>query len=168
VSHLWREAGDRGLSRDRIRFAERRPLPQHLSRLQLADMCVDTFPYTSHTTGSDILRAGVPLVTRIGETFVSRVAASLLYTLGVPELVADSWPAYTDICLDLARHPDKLTRLKEKITHQQRTSALFDTDRFTRDLERLYQRMWDDHLAGRRDVIALDAEASRSPTRVWV
>ncbi len=154
-NNLLKEAKARGISADRLIFAPKLPLSAHLARLQLADLALDTYPVTSHTTASDALWAGVPLVTRIGETFVTRVAASLLHAAGMSELVTDSADAYLRLALDLARQPKRLEQLRTQLIEGRINCALFDSKRFTIDLERLYQRMWGNHLAGTSNPIRL-------------
>ncbi|MBF0462725.1 MAG: tetratricopeptide repeat protein [Magnetococcales bacterium] len=144
-----------GLDPDRLVFAPRQPTADHWGRLALADLALDTFPYTSHTTGSDALWCGVPLLTRMGNTFVSRVAASLLSAVGLPELVTESWAAYFGQALALASQPDRLHGVRACLAAHRLTQPLFATERFTRDLERLYARMWQDHGLGKREMIRL-------------
>ncbi|MDR0781106.1 MAG: tetratricopeptide repeat protein [Pseudomonadales bacterium] len=139
---LRREAEKRGIAGDRLIFAAFRPLDEHLARLQLADLALDTFPYNSHTTASDALWAGVPLLTRMGETFASRVAASLLTTHGFADLVVTTDEAYFDLALSLACAPGKLKTLRERLGAARLSTPLFDTARFARDLERLYEEIW--------------------------
>jgi predicted O-linked N-acetylglucosamine transferase (SPINDLY family) len=141
-SNLVREARQRGVAGNRLVFARYRPPAEHLARLRLADLALDTFPCTSHTTASDALWAGVPLVTRIGQTFASRVAASLLTTHGLPELIAPDDQACFGLALSLARQPEKLRQLRQKLDAARLASPLFDTAGFARDLERLYEAMW--------------------------
>lgn len=155
VEHLRREAAARGIDPARLVFAENLPLAEHLGRLRLADLALDTFPVTSHTTGSDALWAGVPLITKLGPAFVSRVAASLLHGVGLAELVADDDAGYFALALDLARHPEKLAALRARLDTQRLSAPLFDTERFTRDLERLYSAIQADQEAGRRQAIVL-------------
>lgn len=159
VSNLRREALARGVIPDRLIFAPKLPLSEHLGRLQLADLALDTYPCTSHTTGSDALWAGVPLVTRIGDTFASRVAASLLHAVEMPELVTHSREAYRELVLSLCRQPEKLAVLKTRLVEGRQTCVLFDTSRFTGNLERLYTLIWQQYRKGSRDHICLpDAE----------
>ncbi len=141
-ANLEYEAEKRGVSRDRLIFSARTSLANHLKRLQLADLALDTFPCNSHTTASDALWAGVPLVTRIGQTFASRVAASLLTAHGFPELIAPDNETYFQLVLSLVREPDKLRHIRQKLHAARLNSPLFDTVRFTRDLERLYEAIW--------------------------
>jgi predicted O-linked N-acetylglucosamine transferase (SPINDLY family) len=157
VAHenLRKEARARGVNPARLIFAPLAPYAEHLGRLRLADLALDTYPYTSHTTGSDALWAGVPMVTRIGETFASRVAASLLHAAGLPELVVQTDDEYFERVLSLARQPERLAALRSKLAAQRLTCPLFDTERFTRDLERLYQAMWSQHLSGGKAPIVL-------------
>ena len=146
---LRQEASDLGVDGGRLIFAARTPgFAEHLGRLQLADLALDSFPYTSHTTGCDALWAGVPLLTRIGSTFVSRVAASLLTAVGLPELIARDDDEFVAIGRSLAMAPERLAALRRHLATAGRTSPLFDTRRFARDLEDLYQRMWQDHVRG--------------------
>ena len=142
VAHLRAEAKARGVAPDRVVFAEHLPSTEHPGRLQLADLALDTSPYGSHTTGSDALWAGVPMVTKLGETFVSRVGASLLHAVGLPELVAETWENYQALALSLARDPSKLLGLRERLSAQRLTAPLFNTPVFARDLEGLYRAIW--------------------------
>jgi predicted O-linked N-acetylglucosamine transferase (SPINDLY family) len=116
---------------------------QHLARQQRADLFLDTLPYNAHTTASDALWAGLPLVTCRGSTFAGRVAASLLGALGLPELVAANLAEYEALALRLAREPNALAALREKLARTRRSSTLFDTERCCRDIERAYLRMWE-------------------------
>jgi predicted O-linked N-acetylglucosamine transferase (SPINDLY family) len=141
-TNLRREAEKRGISSDRLIFAAFKPLTEHLARLQLADLALDTFPYNSHTTASDALWAGVPLVTRIGETFASRVAASLLTAHGFADLIVTTDEAYFELALSLASAPEKLKNIRERLEAARLGTPLFDTTRFARDLVRLYEEIW--------------------------
>jgi predicted O-linked N-acetylglucosamine transferase (SPINDLY family) len=114
---------------------------QHLARLPLADMVLDTLPYNAHATASDALWAGVPVVTCAGQAFAGRVAASLLHAAGVAELVAMTLADYEDLALKLARDPDVLASLKDRLVRGKATAPLFDTARTTRHVEAAYRRM---------------------------
>lgn len=144
VSHLRREAAARGVAPERLIFA---PYVQsdadHLARLKLADLFLDTLPYNAHATASDALWAGVPLLTVMGNGFPGRVAASLLTALGVPELIAPSLAAYESAALRFAEEPGLLRDMKTKLARNRETMPLFDTARFTRDLEKAYFTMWE-------------------------
>ena len=145
--NLRAEAVARGVSPDRLVFAERLPLPEHLARHQLADLFLDTLPCNAHTTASDALWAGLPVLTCLGETFAGRVAASLLSAIGLPELVTTE-DAYEDMAIDLARHPEKLTLIKRTLAANRLTAPLFDTARFTGHIEAAYTAMHERHQAG--------------------
>ena len=146
--NLRREAFHRGITAERIVFAADWPQSEHLGRLQLADLVVDTAPYNAHTTASDALWAGVPIVTCAGDTFPSRVAGSLLNAIGLQELVTGDLDEYFELALSLAGDPDRLAALKEKLAANRMSSALFGIEAYTRHLETLYRRMWRKHLDG--------------------
>jgi protein O-GlcNAc transferase len=139
--NLRAEAERRGVSGDRIVFADRVPAEVHLARHGLGDLCLDTLPYCAHTTASDALWAGTPLLTCTGTTFAGRVATSLLHAIGVPELATASLVEYEALALKLAREPDRLAVLKAKIAVNRRTHPLFDTARFCRGIEAAYAQM---------------------------
>ena len=124
-----------------------KPAP-HLARLRLADVFLDTLPCGAHTTASDALWAGIPVVTCAGDTFAGRVAASLLHAVGLPELVTHSLVDYEARALDLARDSARLAALKTKLAANRTTYPLFDTGLFTQNLESAYARMWQHHRAG--------------------
>lgn len=144
MSNLWREARAAGIAPERLVFAP--PVQQiedHLARLSLAGLFLDTLPYNAHATASDALWAGVPVLTCLGSTFPARVAASALYAAGLPDLVTSSLEQYEAMALALARDPERLAAIKEKLTRNRDTEPLFDTRRFTRDLEAAYTVMWE-------------------------
>ena len=140
--NLRKEAVLHGVSPERLVFAPVRPLAEHLARYALADLVLDTFPYTSHTTGSDALWAGCPMVTLMGETFASRVAASLLRNVGLELLIAHSFAEYEALALALAHDRPRLAALRRHLRAQPDKLPLFDSPRFTRGLEAAYRRMW--------------------------
>ncbi|NYZ12162.1 tetratricopeptide repeat protein [Azospirillum sp. RWY-5-1] len=148
AANLRREAAARGVDPARLVFAPKAPLPEHLGRHGLADLFLDTLPYNAHTTASDALWAGLPLLTVRGEGFAARVAASLLDAAGLPELVCGSLAEYEAAALRLARSPDKVAALKARLAAGRSSSALFDTDRFARALERAFETMWTIHASG--------------------
>jgi predicted O-linked N-acetylglucosamine transferase (SPINDLY family) len=141
VRNLRREAGARGVAGARLVFAPRADLDYHLARHRLADLFLDTLPYGAHTTASDALWAGVPVLTCLGATFPGRVAASLLQAVGLPELIVHSLADYEALALDLARNPDRLAAIKAKLAGNRRTFPLFDSARFTRHLEAAFTAM---------------------------
>jgi predicted O-linked N-acetylglucosamine transferase (SPINDLY family) len=146
--NLRNEAFGRGITSDRLVFAEDLPQVEHLGRLQLADLVLDTLPYNAHTTASDALWAGVPLVTCPGETFPSRVAGSLLHAIGLGELIATDLDGYFDLAYALASEPDRLATIKAKLAVNRMTTALFDIEAYTRDLEGLFEDMWQRYCDG--------------------
>ena len=142
--NLRREAEAQGVEPGRLVFA---PFiassADHLARLSLADLFLDTRPYNAHSSAADALWAGVPVLTMAGTTFAGRVAASVLHAAGVSEMVTDSIASYETLALELAQSPKMLTDLKARLKRDGRSQALFDTARFTRDLERAYLTMWE-------------------------
>jgi predicted O-linked N-acetylglucosamine transferase (SPINDLY family) len=147
-NNLAREAVMRGVLPDRLVWAPRLPPAHHLARHRLADLFLDTRPYNAHTTASDALWAGLPVLTCPGVTFASRVAASLLHAAGLPELVTASLADYEALALRLASDPAALTALRAKLAANRLTTPLFDSARFTRHLEAAYRRMWEMRRAG--------------------
>jgi predicted O-linked N-acetylglucosamine transferase (SPINDLY family) len=117
-------------------------LNEHLARYGAADLALDTFPYTSHTTASDALWAGCPLVTRAGDSFASRVAGSLLRAAGRPDLVTFSPADYANLAVALARDPDRLGRIRAELRDGRDACRLFDTPRFVANLENAYRGIW--------------------------
>jgi protein O-GlcNAc transferase len=146
---LRKEAESRGVDPARVIFAPRvESKADHLSRLQLADLALDPFPYNSHSTGIDVLWAGVPMVALLGDTFPGRVGASLLHAAGLDELVVGSTDEYYRLALALARTPERLRALRRQLVEQRNRCPLFDMPRFVRSLEEVYFRMWDSALSG--------------------
>ncbi len=143
AANLRREAAARGIAPERLIFAPRITPPEHLARQRLADLFLDTTPYSAHTTCSDALFVGLPVVSITGATFPARVAVSLLNAIGTDELAARSLEEYEAKALLLAQNPDELARVKSKLMDNRSTWPLFDTARFTRNLEQAYRRMAD-------------------------
>ncbi len=150
MDNLRREAAARGVSPERLVFAPRMPPEQHLARQRAADLFLDTLPYNAHTTASDALWAGVPVLTALGATFAGRVAASLLEAVGLPELVASSLDEYHAKALKLAREPADLAGLRNKLASNRDGSPLFNTRRYTRHLEAAYLEMIERQRRGER------------------
>jgi len=146
--NLCREAEARGVASSRLVFARRQSVEQHLARHRLADLFLDTLPYNAHTTASDALWVGLPIVTCMGETFPARVAASLLRAIGLPELVTNSLPEYEQLARHLASLPGELAAIRTRLQQNRLAFPLFDTDRFARNLEAAYVRMWERSEAG--------------------
>jgi protein O-GlcNAc transferase len=140
--NLLREARERGIASERLLFAPRAAgMDEHLARHTLADLYLDTLPYNAHSTVCDSLWAGVPVITCRGRSFPARVAASALMAVGLPELITSSLAEYEHKALELARNPDRLRVLRERLARQRTCAPLFDTDRFTRHLETAYLTM---------------------------
>lgn len=131
-----------GIAPQRLVFGAELPLAQHLGRLQQADLSLDTEPYNAHTTASDALWAGVPVITRTGDTFASRVATSLVHAAGLPELAVATEAEYISLSIALAQDAPRRLALSEHLRRQRLTLPLFDAERSTRALEALYRRMW--------------------------
>jgi predicted O-linked N-acetylglucosamine transferase (SPINDLY family) len=148
AANLRKEAAARGVSGERLVFAPHWPLPDHLARQRVADLFLDTFPCNAHTTASDALWAGLPLLTRMGDTFASRVAASLLNAVGLPELVTTEPEQYEATAIELALHPVRLAAIRGKLERNRLTAPLFDTAAFTRHLEDAYRQMYERYQGG--------------------
>lgn len=145
---LVEEAARRGIGRERLVFSSRLPLPDHLARHRLADLFLDTLPYNAHTTASDALWAGLPVLTRTGTTFPGRVGTSLLTAVGLPELVTRDERQYEALAVALATDRRRLAAIRDKLAHNRLSQPLFDTGQFTRDLESAYRTMVDRCFAG--------------------
>jgi protein O-GlcNAc transferase len=141
TANLKRESEARGVAPGRLIFAPRVDTEDHLARQALADLFLDTSPCTAHTTASDALWRGLPVLTVLGNTFAGRVAASLLRAAGLPDLIAPSLDAYEDRALRLASEPASLTAMRQILTRDQASRPLFDTARFTRGLEAAFTTM---------------------------
>lgn len=139
--NLKNEAKHRGLDPDRIVFAQRMELVDHLARHKVADLFLDTFPYNAHTTASDALWAGLPLLTLQGESFASRVASSLLHNLELTELIAKSQTEYELKAIELGRNPETLKTIKNKLITNRNSSPLFDGKLFATHLESAFEEM---------------------------
>lgn len=143
--NLRNEASSRGISPERIVFAKRMALPDHLARHRLADLFLDTFFYNAATTASDALRVGLPLLTCLGDTFAGRVAASLLNSIGLSELITRSHGEYKTLALELATNPGKLALIRQKLEKNRITHSLFNTALITGHIEDAYTQMWQRH-----------------------
>jgi protein O-GlcNAc transferase len=148
IGNLRAEAEQREVSGDRLVFARRAPAEDHMARHQLADLFLDTLPYNAHTTASDALWAGLPIVTCAGATFPGRVGASLLQAAGLPELITEDLEAYEALAYDLATDPGRLAGLKAKLLAQRASAPLFDADLFCRHIEQAYVTAWERSQAG--------------------
>jgi predicted O-linked N-acetylglucosamine transferase (SPINDLY family) len=148
VVNLRKEAEHRGVDPNRVIFAKRMPLADHLARQRMADLFLDTLPCNAHTTASDALWAGLPLLTCMGETFSSRVAASLLNAIHMPELITHSLEEYESLAIALATDPARLKALREKLESNRLTTPLFDSALFTKHIEAAYTMMFERYQAG--------------------
>ncbi len=148
-ANLRREAQARGVDPNRLIFAGHvASKAQHLARLRLADLFLDTHCYNAHVTACDALWAGLPVLTCPRDTFASRVCASLLTAVGLRELIAPDLAEYERLAVTLARDRAALPRVRQKLADQRQSAPLFDTPRFVRNLERAYGAMWEVHAAG--------------------
>jgi predicted O-linked N-acetylglucosamine transferase (SPINDLY family) len=159
---LQQYASERGIDEARIIFAPRQPNPDHMARFGLADVFLDTSPYGAHTTASDALWMGVPVVTKIGTTFAARVCASLLSAAGLESLVCQSREQYIETAVDLASNHRRCASAREHLTRNRDSIRLFDTPQLVRELEGCFAQMREDLLADRLprpDLSNLDALA---------
>ncbi|HMK78682.1 MAG TPA: tetratricopeptide repeat protein [Xanthobacteraceae bacterium] len=148
VRNLRAEARARGVAPDRLVFAPRAGLAAHLARHRLADLFLDTIYYGAHTTASDALWGGLPVLTCLGSTFAGRVAASLLHAVGLPELITPTLAEYEAAAIGLARDPERLGAVRTRLAAQRLTAPLFNTELSTRHLEAAYRMMWERHQRG--------------------
>jgi predicted O-linked N-acetylglucosamine transferase (SPINDLY family) len=161
AKNLQLEAERRGIDPRRVIFAGRTAtLAHHLARLQVADLFLDTLPYNAHSTALDALWAGLPVLTRLGGSFVGRVAASALRAIGLPELVTTTLRDYEELAVELATHPRRLADIKQRLAHNRLTTPLFDSRSFVRELEAVYLAMYERHARGQSpDHIHIPAQA---------
>ena len=142
--NIWKEAEKRSIDRNRIIFTKHMNRKDHLNRLKLVDIFLDTFPYNAHTTSSDAIRMGIPIVTLKGKSFASRVTASILNQVDMSQLVADNIEKFELKAIELATNKEKLREIKEKIKKSIKVSKLFDSLTFVKDLEKIYQKIIDE------------------------
>ena len=147
VSNLRKEAVARGISAERLVFAPFMPPSDHLARHRLADLFLDTLPFNAHTTTSDALWTGLPVLTQIGETFAGRVAASLLNAIDLPELITSTRQEYFELAVALATDPGKLAAIKHRLSQNRLAKPLFKTQLFTRHIEQSYEAMYERYQA---------------------
>ena len=139
--NLKKESKVRGVDPNRIIFASFLPQDEHLKRMSLADLFLDTFPYNSHTTASDAVRMGIPIITLSGSSFASRVVASILTCIGLKELITNNKKNYQELGIKIANNPKKLLELKKQLKYSASKSPLFDSVKFTKNLEKLYLQL---------------------------
>lgn len=145
--NLRREAVQRGVERERLIFAKRMPLPMHLARHRQADLFIDTLPCNAHTTASDALWAGLPVLTLTVQSFAGRVGSSLLSAIQLPELITSTQEEYEALAVELATHPEKLRQIRRKLEQNRLTTPLFDTQLFTDHIEEAYRMMYERYQA---------------------
>ena len=139
--NLKKESENRGVESSRIIFADRVPNDLHLSRIKCADLFLDTFNYNAHTTASDALWANIPIITRQGKSFSARVCSSLLKSLELDELIVKNNTEYEEKALFIAKNKNYLKKLKFRLNQNKLKSSLFDSEKFTRNLEKLYLKL---------------------------
>lgn len=147
--NLSDEAKNLGIDPSRLIFAKRLPVSEHLGRHAFADLFLDTFPYNAHTTASEALWSGLPILTLQGKSFASRVASSLLRAMDLPELICQSQDEYKSKAIFLAKNPSEISALKMKISQNKSSSPLFNTQLMTHNLESAYTKMYQAYLDGR-------------------
>jgi predicted O-linked N-acetylglucosamine transferase (SPINDLY family) len=148
VINLRKEALDRGLDPKRVVFAQRMNVSEHLARHRAADLFIDTLPYNAHTTASDALWMGLPVLTCMGESFASRVAASLLKAIELEEMVAKNQEHYEAIAIELALNPNKLNYIRNKLIRNKYTAPLFNTSAFVKNIELAYLKIYERYQLG--------------------
>jgi len=148
TKNLKKAAKNLGVNSGRLVFAKHMSVEDHLERIKLADLFLDTLPYNAHTTSSDALRMGLPVLTLVGESFASRVAASLLHAVNLPELITFSEDQYIDYAIKIASSPSSLQKIKTKLSVNLSSSSLFDSKLFTKNLEDSFHQMYEDHKNG--------------------
>ena len=147
-ANLSKEIALRGIDPDRLIFGGILDRPEYLARYKVADLFLDTYPYNAGTTASDALRMGVPILTLKGKSFNSREGASILSSINLPELITTSPKEYETLAIELAKNPDKLRTIKEKLDSNLSTAPLYDTKKFTKNLESAYTEMYENHHKG--------------------
>ena len=145
---MTKEIVHRGIDPSRLIFGERLPMSEYLARYRVADLFLDTLPYNAGTSASDALRMGLPVLTCIGNSFASRMAASVINAVNLPELITTTQEQYESLAIELATNPEKLKIIKDKLVNNLPTAPLYDTPLFTRHLESAYLTMYDRYQNG--------------------
>ena len=146
--NLRHEAAARGITPERLVFAKHAPMPEYMARLGTADLFLDTLPYNAGATANDALWAGLPVLTCAGDSYVGRMAGSMLHAIGLPDLVTTTLAEYEGRALELTQQPARLGELRHRLAENRARMPLFDMARYTRDLEAAYARMWQYRLNG--------------------
>ena len=141
ITNILDSASRLGVDESRIIFAKHVPVEEHLNRIKMADLFLDTLPYNAHTTASEALRMGVPVITLIGNSFASRVAASIVTACDMPELITQTQDGYESLAIELAKNQGRFNSIKQKLIENLATSSLLDSQRFTKNLEMAYEEM---------------------------
>tara|TARA_B100000123_G_scaffold76106_1_gene54645 strand:- start:772 stop:1320 length:549 start_codon:yes stop_codon:yes gene_type:complete len=136
--NLMIEFGKKNINKNRIKFSDKLPISEHLLRIKYADLFLDTFPYNAHTSCSDSIWAGLPILTIEGNSFQSRVASSLLKTSGLEELITKNEKEYVEKAIYIANNKEYLNNLKKKLINSRDTNPLFNNETFTRNIEKAY------------------------------
>ncbi|MFL2788339.1 MAG: tetratricopeptide repeat protein [Paracoccaceae bacterium] len=140
-TNILNSASRLGVDKSRIIFAKHVPVEDHLNRIGMADLFLDTLPYNAHTTGSEALRMGVPVITLIGNSFASRVAASIVTAVDMPELITRTQDEYESLAIELAKNQERFNQIKQKLIENLPTSSLLNSQSFTKNLELAYEKM---------------------------
>ena len=150
VKNFCKEAKKRGIDETRLIFADKLPIDEHLARHKLADVFLDTFAFNAHTTATEALWAGLPVVTKLGEGFAARVSGSLLSAIGLPELITNNEVEYEKLALELATNSEKLSSIKHRLAVNRSSKPLFNTEQYTKHLEDGYQRAYQRYFEGNK------------------
>ena len=148
-ANFRKEAEKRGVNPSRLVFADRAPMDEHLARHRLADLFLDTFGFNAHTTATEALWAGLPVVTKLGKGFAARVAGSLLTAIDLPELITETEQQYEALIMNLATNPERLAAIKQKLASNRSSKPLFNTELFTKHLEAGYQQAYQHYFDGK-------------------
>jgi predicted O-linked N-acetylglucosamine transferase (SPINDLY family) len=146
--NLKLEAEKRGISSDRLVFSTFADISEHLARISIADLFLDTLPYNAHTTASDALFVGLPILTLMGKSFQGRVTASLLMAVGIPELITKSFKEYEDLAVELATNKNRIKEIRDKLNKNISTTPLFNTKLYAKNLEKAYKKMYENYYKG--------------------
>jgi len=164
ATNLRKEAATRGIDESRLVFAKSMRLDEHLARHRLADLFLDTLPCNAHTTTSDALWAGLPVLTQIGQSFAARVSASLLSAIGLPELITQDAKQYESLAIELAQNPSKLSSIRQKLEANKTTSPLFNANVFAKHIENAYSQIIERYKTGQKPE-HIDVESTLKPKR---
>ena len=150
IFNYWkgREIIEREIDPSRLIFAKRLPRDEYLAQFRVVDLFLDTLPYNAATTSSDALRMGLPVLTCMGKSFASRIAASVINSVNLPELITTSEEEYESLAIELANNPEKYKAIKDKLIHNLPRAPLYDTELFTKNIESAYKVMYERNQEG--------------------